>query len=157
MTSQRSGLVGNTYLHLQMYLHHTRQGADSVVEAPKVDPLIKWPTWGHVTVWKIYISIFMKQAKKLVRLLTLGRIFSTQTLKSSLTSCCNFFNRAQETNMCEIKSQRLRSQILTYFSSIIFKNITVSLKIQLFMKKCYSWGRTGFHWYRWHWKLWAFT
>ena len=33
-----------------------------------------------------------------------------------------------------------------YFSSIIFKNITVSLKKQLFRKKCYSWGRTRLHW-----------
>ena len=31
---------------------------------------------------------------------------------------------------------------LFYFSSIIFKNITVLLKKQLFRKKCYSWGRT---------------
>ena len=46
---------------------------------------------------------------------------------------------------------------LFYFSSIIFKNITVSLKKQLFRKKCYSWGRTRLHWYRWHWKLRGFT
>ena len=57
-------------------------------KVPKHDPLIKWPTWDHVTVWKIYISIFMRFiANKLVWLLTLGRIFSMQTLKSSLTSC----------------------------------------------------------------------
>ena len=48
--------------------------------------------------------------------------------------CHNFFNRAKETNIYEIKSRRVRSQIpyantdLLYFSSIVFKNITVSLK-----------------------------
>ena len=31
---------------------------------------------------------------------------------------------------------------LFYFSSIIFKNITVSLKKATLQKKCYSWGRT---------------
>ena len=71
-----------------MYQHHNRQGADIVLEAPKHDPLIKWPTWDHVTVWKIYISIFMRFiANKLGRLVTLGRIFITQMLKSSPTSC----------------------------------------------------------------------
>ena len=71
-----------------MYRHHNRQGADIVLEAPKHDPLIKWPTWGHVTVWKIYISIFMRFIpNKFGRLLTLGRIFITQMLKSSPTSC----------------------------------------------------------------------
>ena len=70
-----------------MYLHHNRQGVDIVSWAPKHDPLIKWPTWGHMTVWKIYISIFLRfMADKLGRLLTLGRIFITQTLKSSRTS-----------------------------------------------------------------------
>ena len=73
-----------------MYQHHNRQGADIVAEAPKHDPLIKWPIWGHVTVWKIYISIFMRFiANELGRLLTLGRIFITQMLKSSPTSCWN--------------------------------------------------------------------
>ena len=38
--------------------------------------------------WKIYISTFTRFiAKKLGRLLTLGRILSTQTLKSSPMSC----------------------------------------------------------------------
>ena len=46
-----------------MYQHHyTRH------KAPKHDPLIKWPTWGHITSY---------------RLLNLGRIFSMQALKSS--------------------------------------------------------------------------
>ena len=68
--------------------YHTRQGANLVEEAPKHDPLIKWPTWVHMTVWKIYISTFTRSiANKLGRLLTLGRIFITQTLKSSPTSC----------------------------------------------------------------------
>ena len=62
--------------------------------------------------------------------------------------CHNFFNRGKEANIYEVKLRRVRSQIpyadtgLFYFSSIIFKNITVSLKKQLFRKKCYSWGRT---------------
>ena len=59
-----------------MYQHHNRQGADIVLEALKHDPLIEWTRWGHLTVWKIYISIFMRFiANKLGRLLTLGRIF----------------------------------------------------------------------------------
>ena len=37
-----------------------RQGADIELETLKHDPLIKWPTWGRVAVWKIYISIFMR-------------------------------------------------------------------------------------------------
>ena len=67
--------------HLRkMYWDQDRQGADLVVEAPKHDHLINWPTWGHVTVWEICISIFMTFiANKLGRLLTLGRIFSMQT------------------------------------------------------------------------------
>ena len=79
----------NTYLYLQkMYRHHNRQGADVVVETSKHDRLFKRPTWGHVTIWKIYTSIFMRFiANELGRLLTLGSIFSTQTLKLSPTSC----------------------------------------------------------------------
>ena len=73
-----------------MYRHHNRQGAELILKAPKHDTFIKWPTWGHVTVWKIYISIFMRfianKANELDRLLTSGWIFSTQTLKSSQTS-----------------------------------------------------------------------
>ena len=57
-------------------------------ETPKYVPLIKWPIRGHVTVWKIYVSTFvMFTINKLGRLQILGTIFSTQTLKSSLTSC----------------------------------------------------------------------
>ena len=71
-----------------MYQHHKRQGADIVIEVPKHDPLMKWPTWGYVTVWNFYISIFVRfTANKLGRLLTLGRIFIMQTLKSSPSSC----------------------------------------------------------------------
>ena len=33
-----------------------RQGADTEFETPKHDPLIKWPTWGHVTVSKSSFS-----------------------------------------------------------------------------------------------------
>ena len=68
---------------------HNRQRADMVLEAPKHDPLTKWSTWGHMTVWKFYISIFMRfKANKLGRLLILGRIFIMQTLKP--TSCLNY-------------------------------------------------------------------
>ena len=73
-----------------------------------------------------------------------------------ISFCHNFFNRAKETNMYEIKSWRIRSQIpyadtdLFCFSSIIFKNITVLLKKQLFRKKCYSWGKTTLNWYGWN-------
>ena len=75
----------NTYLHLQkIYQHHNRQGADLVLEARQHDSLIKWTIWGQVTVWKIYISIFMRFiANKLSRPLTLG---ITQTLKLSSTT-----------------------------------------------------------------------
>ena len=62
-------------------------------EAPKHDPLVKWTTWDHVTIWKIYISTFTRFiANKLGRVLTLGRIFSTQTLESTPTSCFFFLN-----------------------------------------------------------------
>ena len=70
--------------------------------------------------------------------------------------CHNFFNRGKEANIYEVKLRRVRSQIpyadtgLFYFSSIIFKNITVSLKKELFRKKCYSWGRNTLNWYGWN-------
>ena len=66
---------------LVWYWHHIKEGADLVLEAPKHDPLIKWPTWDHVTVKKIFISLFI--ANKFGRLLALEWIFSTQMLKSS--------------------------------------------------------------------------
>ena len=62
MTCQLSGLVEsrdkwNTFLYLQkMYQHHNMEDADIVLEASNHDPLIKWPTWDHVAVWKIYRS-----------------------------------------------------------------------------------------------------
>ena len=65
-----------------------RQGANLAQEAPKHDHLIKWPTWSHMIVWKIYIATFTRFiANRLSRLLIFGRIFSTQTLKSSPISC----------------------------------------------------------------------
>ena len=86
-------LLGHVTNKIQMHQHHSRQGADFVVEAPKHDPLIKWPTWGHMTIWKIYISIFMRFiANKFGRLLTVRRIFTMQMLKSSLTSCWIVYN-----------------------------------------------------------------
>ena len=44
--------------------------------------------------------------------------------------CYNFFERAKETNKYEIKSKRLRSQILTClnFLALLSKKITVLLK-----------------------------
>ena len=50
------------------------------------DPFIAWPTWGHVTIWKIYVSTLTRlMATKLGMLLTSVRRFSTQTLKFSST------------------------------------------------------------------------
>ena len=67
------------------YDHQTFQGGDMLQECGLV---VKW-NWGHVTVWKIYVSTLTRFiANKLGRLLTLERIFRTQTLKSSATSCC---------------------------------------------------------------------
>ena len=52
-----------------------------VLEGSKHDPLIKWPTWGHMTIWKFYIFISMRLiANKLGRLLTLGSIPSPERL-----------------------------------------------------------------------------
>ena len=52
------------------------------------DPLITWPEWCHVTTWKIYFFTFTRlMATKLGKVLTSRRRFSTQTLKSSPTSC----------------------------------------------------------------------
>ena len=52
--------------------------------------LIKWPYLDYVTVWTFYISAFTRlMATNLGRMLTTGRRFSMQTLKSSLT--CVFF------------------------------------------------------------------
>ena len=54
------------------------------------DFFITWPIWGHVTIWKICISYFTRHlATKLGRgrVLTSGKRFSTQTFKSSPTSC----------------------------------------------------------------------
>ena len=51
--------------------------------------------------WKIYISTFVRFiANKLGRLLTLGRIFSTQTLKSSPTSCLFFLVTLVTKQLC---------------------------------------------------------
>ena len=64
------------------------------VSSSQTWPLIKWPRWYHVTVAKIYISIFMKFiANKLGRLLALGRIFSKQALKSSPTFFSYFWKQ----------------------------------------------------------------
>lgn len=49
------------YLHLQKILgHQTRHGPDIPQEAHSLkDPLITWPTWSHMTSWKICISTFI--------------------------------------------------------------------------------------------------
>ena len=57
-----------------MYRYHNRQVDNLVQEFPKHDPLIKWPTWGHMAVWKIFISTLTRFiSNKPGRLLTLGR------------------------------------------------------------------------------------
>ena len=64
-----------------------RQGADLVAETPKHDPLII-NIRSSDCLKNLYISILMRFiGNKLGRLLTIGRIFSTQTLKSSPISC----------------------------------------------------------------------
>ena len=104
-----------------MYLHHNKHGADLIVEAPKHDPLIKWPTWGHVTVWKIYISIFTRFiTNKLRILLTLGGIFSMQTLKSSPT-CCYVFILAAVQYLYESLMSKLGIEKIFYYSFSFFE------------------------------------
>ena len=58
------------------------------------DPLIMWPTWGHMAIWKIFISTFtIIMATNLCSVLTSERSFSMETLKSSPISCyyCYYF------------------------------------------------------------------
>ena len=75
-------------IHISTCRRFIETTTDIVLEAPKHDPSIKRTTWGHVIVWKMHISIFMRFiANKLGRLLTLGRIFIAQMLKSSPSSC----------------------------------------------------------------------
>ena len=51
------------------------------------DLLIMWQQWGQAMIWKFSISTFTKlMANKLGRMLTLGKRFSTQVLKSSPTA-----------------------------------------------------------------------
>ena len=89
-----------------------------MLEAPKHDHLIKWLRWGHVTVWKIYISIFMRFiSNKLGRLLTLGKIFSTQTLKSSPSSCYKL--RQCATTKLKQLYYKLRQGVITNYGSFI--------------------------------------
>ena len=99
-----------------------KQGADIKLETLKHDSLTKWPTWGHVNVWKIYISIFMSFiANKPGRLLILGRTFITQTLKSSPTSCSNF-TISQNLSCWEVTSHGLES--------LDFLEISLILKVK---------------------------
>ena len=52
------------------------------------DFLNTWPMWGHMMIWKIYISTFTKfMNTKLGSILTSARRPSTQTLRLSPTSC----------------------------------------------------------------------
>ena len=63
------------------------------------DSFIKWPTWGHVTIKKMYISTIIRlMASKPGRVLTYWKRFRTQALKSSPTclSCRYFWTNCQK-------------------------------------------------------------
>ena len=88
------GKLNTLYIHLQkIHGHQTRQGADlhreaSILRTTPRDALIKWLTWGVVTIWKNYISTIIKlMSSKHYMVLTYGRRFSMKTLKPSPTSC----------------------------------------------------------------------
>ena len=94
MTSQWSGLVrlynilNTLWFCLCLYFHiGTKLGKVLIYcKRPLLlkphDPLIRWPIWGHMTIWKTYISIFTRlTATKLGRVVTSGRRFSTEMLK----------------------------------------------------------------------------
>ena len=139
MRSQRSGLVGsldkwNTYLHLQkIYRHPSREGADIVLEAPRHDPLIKWPTRGHVTVWKIYISIFMRLiANKLGRLVTLGRVFIMETRKSWETFFFFLFS------LWFFFLERLTKVIFKVVSNCYFERVWPGLELIIWHAACFQ-------------------
>ena len=90
MTPKWSGLVrsrdklNTLYLHLQK-THEHRNWLDLSWEVPNLKA--EWP-FDHVTIWKINISTFTRlMTTKLGMVLNLGKRFSTQTLKSSPTSC----------------------------------------------------------------------
>ena len=46
--------------------------------------LIKWPTWGHVAIWKVFISIITRLIASKPGRVNLREEFGTQRLKSSL-------------------------------------------------------------------------
>ena len=61
------------------------QWLTTVMALKPCDSLNTWPTWGYVTVWKIYISPFIiLMAIKIYKVLTSGRSFSPQNLKTWL-------------------------------------------------------------------------
>ena len=79
-----------------LYLHFQRTSGTKLwklLTYNEIFPLLKaddtsitWPTRGHVVIWKIYISSFIRlMATKLGKVLTLRRRFSPLTLKSSVT------------------------------------------------------------------------
>ena len=80
------------YLHLQKtHGHHTRWSVDLQWEASIFkyiyNFLITWTKWDHLTIWKTYIfSITWPMVCKPGRVLTYGRRFSVQALKSWPTS-----------------------------------------------------------------------
>ena len=104
------------------------------------DPFIMWPTWGHVTFWKNYISYFTRlMVTKLARVLTSRRMFSTQTLMSSLTSCFHFDTLTKQMLLlfqailvkgliCQKSSATWGSDFKKYFS-LKFDNLTLNIYI----------------------------
>ena len=113
--------------------HQARQGAALVQEPPKHDPLINWPTWGHVTIWKIYISTFAKfTANKLTRLLGLGRMFSRQRHKSSPTSCFFYFY------LSSVFLDGLARGIFKYLSSFCFECVWPGSQIIIWYTVCFQ-------------------
>ena len=88
--------LNTLYLHLySTHEQQTRQSAACSKRLPSLKPydlLITWHTWGYVTNWIIYISIIKKlMISKPGKVLTYGKRFSTQTLKSLPTSCSHIW------------------------------------------------------------------
>ena len=87
------------HFHMKIHLHTSRRPMETELGMVLTyrerlsllkphNPLIRWPVWGHDTIWVIYIFTFTRlKATKRGRVLTSGRRFSTQTLRSSPTSC----------------------------------------------------------------------
>lgn len=92
--------------------------------------LITWPTWGHVTIRKIYISIFTRlTVTKPDRVLTYGRSFSTQTRQSWPISCSN-------------SNILIQMQVSLYSFTKLFSNIFIRFKYTLWRCVIRVWTRT---------------